>query len=254
MIQTLVKDEIAKPLEEKLELARQVIVKHLWEFKAEEMFVAWSGGKDSTLLLALVRQFEPNIPVVFNDTGIEFRETIEFVNYLRGEWNLNLIVTRPEITFWRVIERYGVPVTSRYSVKGKRTKAGIPKCCYYLKDKPVIKLIRERGFKAEFVGLTAWESRSRWIAAGRYGICHHAKSYNVCKVRPLLFFLPQEVWYLTKEWGIPVNKAYEKVPRVGCFCCPAHIGWEREVAFVNPKVYELIQRKRGGEYQLALWK
>jgi len=247
-----VKEELSRPLSEKLNLARQVITKHLWEFKPEECFVAWSGGKDSTFLLYLVRQIEPNIPVMFTDTGIEFRETLEFIDYLKDKWNLNLTITKPEITFWALVEKYGIPTASRYSVGGKRIKRATPRCCYFLKDKPVIKLIRERNFKVEFLGITAWESSIRRISAKQHGFCHYSKVYRICKVRPILFFLPQEIWHLTKQWDIPVNKAYEKAPRIGCFCCPAHIGWEGQVATLNPRIYEFIQRKKGEEYQLAL--
>jgi len=242
----LVKDELAKPLPEKLRLIYLVIEWHLAEFKPEECYIGWSGGKDSTLVLFLVRQFASQIPVLFNNTGVEFPQTVEFVHRLAEEWKLNFTELHPEMSFWECVERWGFPPPSRY-------RFGTPKCCYHLKEKPVIKAIRENGFKASFIGVTAWESWGRRIVAGRLGICHHSKVYGVCRIRPILYLRPDEVWYLTKEFGIPVNPTYTLSKRVGCLPCTGHLGWEEQIARVNPKLYLLIKRKMGEkQYQLPL--
>jgi 3'-phosphoadenosine 5'-phosphosulfate sulfotransferase (PAPS reductase)/FAD synthetase len=77
--------------------------------------VCWSGGKDSTVLLHLALQQAPDIPVVFNDTGVEFPETREFVNQVANEWHINLYVARPKRgqTFWNVVEEYGWPILGK---------------------------------------------------------------------------------------------------------------------------------------------
>jgi len=67
-----------------------------------------------------------------------------------------------------------------------------------------------------------------------------------------LFFRPDEIWYLTREWGIPVNEIYQHVARVGCMPCTGHLGWEQQMARTNPKLYEFIKKKMGGEYQRPL--
>jgi len=85
-----------------------------------------------------------------------------------------------------------------------------------------------------------------------YGECHFSKYFNCYKIHPLLYFYSNEVWHLTNKWKLPVNPAYERVPRVGCSVCTAHIGWEGQIARANPRLYEYIQRKRGMDYQMAL--
>ena len=46
----------------------------------DKVYISFSAGKDSTVLIDLVRQVNPNIPAVFIDTGLEYPETKEFVN------------------------------------------------------------------------------------------------------------------------------------------------------------------------------
>ena len=64
---------------------------------AHDGYVAYSGGKDSTVVLDLARRADPNVPVCFFDSGLEFPETLAYIDELTARWNLNLhvIPTRP---------------------------------------------------------------------------------------------------------------------------------------------------------------
>lgn len=44
-----------------------------------KVYVSFSGGKDSTVLLDLARRIYPDIPAVFIDTGLEYPELRDFV-------------------------------------------------------------------------------------------------------------------------------------------------------------------------------
>ena len=44
----------------------------------DSTYVSFSGGKDSTVLLDLVRRINPNIPAVFSNTGLEYPEIQAF--------------------------------------------------------------------------------------------------------------------------------------------------------------------------------
>lgn len=72
------------------------------------VYVAFSGGKDSTVLLDIARRIYPDIPAVFSDTGLEFPEVRDFVKSLP-----NITIVRPEMNFRKVIETYGYPVVSK---------------------------------------------------------------------------------------------------------------------------------------------
>ena len=95
------------PLERKIQIAQTRIIE--WISKNQSnVFVSFSGGKDSTVLLDLVRRVERSIPAVFSNTGLEFPEIRKFA--LSHE---NVIEVRPEIPFGQVLTKYGYPLISK---------------------------------------------------------------------------------------------------------------------------------------------
>jgi phosphoadenosine phosphosulfate reductase len=56
---------------------------------AHDGYVAFSGGKDSLVALHLALQAEPNVPVAFFDSGLEFPETYAYLAEIRQEWGLD---------------------------------------------------------------------------------------------------------------------------------------------------------------------
>lgn len=62
-------------------------------------FVSWSGGKDSTTVVDMVRQVDPHVPVVLFDTGLLFPETVHYMQDLAQQWRLNFhpIATEPDL-------------------------------------------------------------------------------------------------------------------------------------------------------------
>jgi phosphoadenosine phosphosulfate reductase len=81
-------------LDQKIAKAKQVILKAAKKWPAKSIAVAWTGGKDSTVLLHLVREtFENKVPfkVFFNDSTLEFPEIYQFVKQLSNNWQLDLI-------------------------------------------------------------------------------------------------------------------------------------------------------------------
>lgn len=59
-------------------------------------FVSWSGGKDSTVVVDLARQVDPNVPVVFFDSGLQFPETVQYLEDTARAWRLNFTVVPAE--------------------------------------------------------------------------------------------------------------------------------------------------------------
>ncbi|SHQ51590.1 phosphoadenosine phosphosulfate reductase domain-containing protein [Mycobacteroides abscessus] len=65
-------------------------------FERHDGFVSWSGGKDSTVVVDLARQVDPNVPVVFFDSGLQFPETLRYLEDLSEQWQLNFHVIPAE--------------------------------------------------------------------------------------------------------------------------------------------------------------
>ena len=78
-----------------------------------QCYVAFSGGKDSSVLLDLVRMIDPNIPAVFVNTGNEYPEIIKFVRHLRDDKGYNIIELTPKMRPRDVWSKYGFPLISK---------------------------------------------------------------------------------------------------------------------------------------------
>lgn len=93
-----------RPIRHDLESIRAKIAAHLED---NDGYVAFSGGKDSLVVLHLALSVEPNVPVVFFDSGAEFPETYEFVQRVAQEWKLNFQVYAAEPPLLEMLSRDG---------------------------------------------------------------------------------------------------------------------------------------------------
>lgn len=116
-------------LEEKIQVSTARIIEwyETWE---GQVYVSFSGGKDSTVLLDLVRRIYPEVPAVFVDTGLEYPEIREFVKTVD-----NVVWLKPKMNFVEVIKKYG------YSLIGKEIANSI----FYAQKKHKWAILRLEG-------------------------------------------------------------------------------------------------------------
>lgn len=111
------------PLNMKIQLTRQRIRDWINEFGEDGVYVSFSGGKDSTVLLDIVRKDYPDIEAVFVNTGLEYPSVRQFA--LSKE---NVTELRPTMNFRDVIVKYGYPIISKeISEKAKEVRKSIAK-------------------------------------------------------------------------------------------------------------------------------
>ena len=96
------------PLEAKVCATQARIYEWLERYGVDGVYVAFSGGKDSTVLLRLVREIAPEVAVVFVDTGLEYPEVKRFAKSFDS-----ITVLRPKMRFDEVIKKYGYPLISK---------------------------------------------------------------------------------------------------------------------------------------------
>ena len=96
------------PLDVKLRMSQLRIREFVSEFGIDGCYVSFSGGKDSTVLMHIVRNIFPEMPAVFIDTGLEYPEIRDFVKTFENiEW------LKPSMNFKQVIQKYGYPFISK---------------------------------------------------------------------------------------------------------------------------------------------
>jgi len=215
--------------------------------------VAWSGGKDSTLVLWLSLKWKPDILTVFNDTGVEYPETIKFIHQLRDEWDINLVENRPTTTFFAIVDKFGFSKSKVEDGHGH----GSP-CCLNLKEKPALSSIKQHGIDCSFTGVTAVESRQRQMTAIRIGACYFAKTKNSQVVHPILWWTEEEVWSYHEAMNIPSNPIYhvggyrKGSDRCGCMPCTAYLNWEATCSRLTPKLYRLLKLRKDKQYVMDM--
>ena len=90
------------PLDLKVMMTKARIREWVSHYGEDNVYVSFSGGKDRTVLLHLVREDFPNIEAVFVNTGLEYAEIQKFVKSFD-----NVTILRPKMSFVEVIKKYG---------------------------------------------------------------------------------------------------------------------------------------------------
>lgn len=243
-----IEKKVNRPFSEKLSETSGIIQKRLVSTDMK-IALAWSGGKDSTLVLYFVRMVYPDIPVVFNNTGVEFPETVKFVHQLADEWKLNLIETKPIKSFWKCVSEYGFSLGKQASNKENGHKKN-NSCCYFCKEKPAQAEYQKLEIRGIFTGITAVESRNRMFNA-RKGTCYQTVHEKIWKVHPILWWTEDEVREYIRQENIPLNPVYTRgAERCGCMPCTAYKTWESELSKLNPNMYSIIKLRKDKQYTM----
>jgi len=241
------------------DLVDQAIRRH-----GRRIAVACSFGKDSMVVLHMALKADPNVKVIFEQTGVDFPETIEYKDRMAKEWNLNLHETTPLRSFWDCADEYGLPSVRKEGGKG----GNAPRCCQYLKEKPSTILQRELGVNAMLTGIQACESRPRFLLAQRYergkapymsrdfegdtvefcGQRWYTKSTNCWNYHPIMFWSVKQVWAYLHANEVPINEVYTKwggiYPRCGCLPCTAYKSWEKRLPISHLKLYTMLKKRK----------
>ena len=198
--------------------------------------VSYSGGKDSTVLLNLVRRIYPETPAVFVNTGMEYPEIIAFVKATE-----NVTWLKPDMLFKKVLDEFGYPVISKelahkldcarkgslWAVMAMQglMRDGTPsfynqrnikyqyllqapfkisdKCCDVMKKKPLDRYKKETG-TGIIVGTLASDSFRRQTAYLKTG----CNAFHLGKSQPMAFWTEQDVLQYLRDFHIPYAPIY----------------------------------------------
>lgn len=183
------------------------------------MFVSFSGGKDSTVTSDLVigALSNPQILHIFGDTTLEFPETIDYVARFKAQHKKTPVISSKskDKDFLVLCEQIGPPSrVLRWCCTIFKTGAITRKITSLLGDKKKI---------LTFYGIRRSESTSR----SKYD--READSPKIAKqivVSPIIDWYDFDIWLYLLTTNIDFNRAYRfGYARVGCWCCPNNSGW-----------------------------
>ena len=254
------------PLDIKIAKSKRRIQEWVDYYGEDGVYISFSGGKDSTVLLDLVRQVNPNIPAVFIDTGLEYPEIKEFV-----KTKDNIITLRPKMSFKQVIEKYGYPMVSKEQanylddIRTSTPKMRIRRlegdsqgrfklskkwyylidapfkvshrCCNIMKKEPAKRYERETR-RVPFIGTLAEESKLRQQSYLKTG-CNAFNSKRPNST-PLGFWKEQDILQYIKDNNLEICSVYGDIveedgklvltglQRSGCVYCGYAVHLEKE--------------------------
>ena len=174
------------------------------------LIVAVSGGRDSTAALLWCQKYvEPprEIITVFCDTGAEWPETYEYLEYLEERLSVELVRLQNG-TLTEVVRRYGWWPDAKYRV-----------CTEALKRRPLGKFLTETdvrdGHTVVVMGLRAEEGEVR----RRRGPLFYERHLNIWVWSPLFEWTKDQVKTFLEHHRIRPNPVYQWAGRVGCGVC-----------------------------------
>lgn len=254
------------------------VIEQFYQTLNGRVYVAFSGGKDSTVLYWLARKIYPDIKAVFCNTRNELPEIVKFVLNMKADEKYNIEIIVPKLKPHEIASQFGFPLVSKktsdliyyyrnkpgtvkaqQAMQDKRTKADrvAPKyrylldapyecsalCCDYLKKQPMHEYDLNNKV-SPILGTMACESRLRFSAYIKAGQCNtfNNRDKRKQKSRPLSIWMEDDIWECIRKYNIPIcDIYYNGFNRTGCSCCGFGIEHNDRLQYLydqHPKMYE----------------
>lgn len=233
------------PLEVKVVMTRNRIRNFITEYGTDGIYISFSGGKDSTVLMDIARQIDNRIPAVFVDTWMEYPQIRGFVKRYD-----NIVTLKPVMGLKEIIKQYGwcfpskdVAQTIWYARQGREWALNklhgldqngkmsayrqqyvkwlplyesdlliSPYCCIMQKEKPVALYEKQTG-RHPILALMAEESARRKEAYLRTG-CNSFESKRPLS-KPMGFWKEQDVLRYKVQNHLVIAEPYGEVVEEG---------------------------------------
>lgn len=173
---------------------------------AHNVCVTSSFQAEDVVVLHMVREILPQVPVLFLETGYHFAETMVYRDRMAAEWNLNLVNVLPERT-----------VAEQESEFGILNQSAPDRCCALRKVEPLFRSLAPYG--VWITGLRRQQSKSRANLQQEESFTLPG-GHTLAKLSPLADWSTRDVWFYADAHKIPLLPLYEQgYTSIGCEPC-----------------------------------
>lgn len=183
------------------------VIRQALEILPDDLALVSSFGADSAVLLHLLAQVDKDVPVMFLETGKHFKETLEYVETLKGTLgltNVKALVPDPKDL-------------AKYDPDGSLWESDPDSCCHIRKTEPL---------EVALAGFGGWiTGRKRFQTADR-GVLPHFEltSDDRIKINPLAYWNNDDIEAYKAKHGLPEHPLYaEGYKSIGCAPCTSAV-------------------------------
>lgn len=187
---------------------------HALELFGDRLAVQASMQKTAGVLMHIGWTLNPNIDIIFVDTGVHFRETLSVRDEFINRFGMNILSFEPERTFEEQYADFGRHLylnddTSPGAAPGYRY------CCMLRKEQPFVNAV-----KGKYDGIVGGLTRAEGGRRAATQVLHWDSRIDAYKIYPLAYASESFVDDYTKEYDLPVHPLYAKgYQSIGCFTC-----------------------------------
>lgn len=161
------------------------------------MAISFSGGKDSTVMLDIMENINYDIRSVFYDSGLEFDETYELIEYYQSD------IVHPEYNMIEMLHLDGV-----FGCEPDKQEQIPIDYSYYLVVEPSIRYCKEIGINTMAIGLRANESAGRCVNFNSRGHFYSVKE-QPNRFLPMSRWTENDIWAYIAKFDCEYNKIYD---------------------------------------------
>jgi len=210
-------------IDQKIDKSKSVIREAINKFGIDNMAIAITGGKDSTTNLWIFKQvcdgMGVKLPVcLFIDEGDIFNEIIEFIDYIRQLWRLEIAFLRNEDVSSKAkqigdsIKTSSLNDTNKNALKEMGfNEAEFPfipdstVCNHLMKTIPMREFIVKNNLRALFTAIR-WDEQE---ARKDEEYFSPRTNPNHTRVHPILHLRERDIWIAIFKYDVPFNKLYK---------------------------------------------
>jgi phosphoadenosine phosphosulfate reductase len=186
--------------------AAEKLIRHELEQTRGDICVTNSFQAEDMIVLHMVRRTQPDVPVIFLDTGYHFAEVYEYRDRMARSWSMNLVNLLPELTVPEQEAQFGI-----------LNQTDPSRCCGLRKVKPLFAALTH--YELWFTGLRREQAKSR---ASLQPVEDFAlpTARTIRKISPLTEWTAKDVWDYARQHDIPLLALYDQgYSSIGCEPC-----------------------------------